>query len=116
MAALTPEIAFGLDGYSMSVERHERRNKRFAYKMTVREIGGFNVACGEFVANDLGVGSFEDIYVSPENRRRGIARAIYDAFEAAGFEVHPSENQDGDGMLFWEARLANARGLVALAP
>lgn len=104
MSDISVDSAFDLPGYSMSFRRSLRSGCDAAYSVVVSETDGIQVANGEFVAETPDTGFFEDIYVSIGRRRRGIATAIYDAFEAAGFDVHPSNSLDADGVLFWAAR------------
>lgn len=68
--------------------------------------GGFPVAEAVFVLLEEGRGCFEEIWVDPAWRRKGIATAVYDSVEALGVEVQPSSTLDEDGALFWEARMA----------
>jgi GNAT superfamily N-acetyltransferase len=49
-------------------------------------------------------GHFEDVWIAPHLRRKGVATALYDGVEAAGIVLHPSEHLDGDGLLFWNSR------------
>lgn len=49
-------------------------------------------------------GRFEDVWVAPHLRRKGIATALYDGVEAAGISLTPSEPLDEDGLLFWNSR------------
>jgi GNAT superfamily N-acetyltransferase len=105
MSGFSVDVPCHLEGYEMKVERHPRGGSHFEYDARVREIGGSCVASGVFLADADGRGFFEDVYVSPGHRRRGVATAIYDGFEAAGLIVCPSDHLDEDGALFWESRL-----------
>lgn len=49
-------------------------------------------------------GSFEEIWVNPAWRRKGVATSVYDLMERLGIEVSPSSELDEDGQLFWAAR------------
>jgi GNAT superfamily N-acetyltransferase len=49
-------------------------------------------------------GHFEDVWIAPHLRRKGVATALYDRVEAAGIVLHPSEHLDENGLLFWEVR------------
>lgn len=50
---------------------------------------------GEFV---------RDVGVEPEQRRKGVAWALYDWLEDEGYVVNPSQYQTPDGIAFWNAR------------
>jgi GNAT superfamily N-acetyltransferase len=110
MSNFEVDIPFQLAGYEMTVKRHPRGRSHFEYGANVREIGGSCVGGGVFLADAGGRGFFEDIYVSPSHRRRGIATAIYYGFEAAGLSIRPAAYQDEDGVLFWMDRLRRLRG------
>jgi GNAT superfamily N-acetyltransferase len=49
-------------------------------------------------------GHFDDVWIAPHLRRKGIATALCDGVEAAGISLNPSEHLDEDGLLFWDSR------------
>lgn len=51
-------------------------------------------------------GRFDDVWVAPHLRRKGVATALYDGVEAGGISLNPSEHLDEDGLLFWNSRKA----------
>lgn len=65
---------------------------------------GREVGAAALVLEDTS-GHFEDVWIAPHLRRKGVATALYDGVEAAGIVLHPSEHLDEDGLLFWDSRV-----------
>lgn len=78
-------------------------------ELTALDPDGWRLA-GSVIFSEVhaGVLSAADLYVQPGRRRKGVATAMYDAAEAMGWQVVPSDALDEDGALFWEARAARS--------
>ena len=83
----------------------------------IARVGGEAVGCGAVRPHLPGVGEIKRMYVVPEHRGRGIARAILAALEAAAQELSFGTLRLETGPRQAEAiRLYESAGFVAIPP